>query len=322
MLKAQRTAAGFLTVLMAAALAACSSGGGVATVNGQSISKADFDAKLEGSPVAKGVLNQMAQSMLLEQYAKDNKIDVSDAEVDKKLDALKAQYGAASFDQLVKQRGMTEEDVKKAIRDNIIVDKAVGSNVRVSDADISKFFQKNHAAFDKPAQFHARHILVPDLRTAQMIEQKLKGGEKFEDLAKQYSQDPGSKDKGGDLGQARSGQMVPSFEKAAFSQPLNAIGAPVKSPFGYHIIQVLERTPGTKATLASAHDQIADQLRQQQEGPLVQPFLQSLMAKAKIDVQDKRFADVFPSPAAGAAAAAGTSPAAPAASPAAAPTKK
>ena len=316
MLKAQRIAAGFLTVLMAAVLAACSNGGTVATVNGESISKADFDAKLESSPVAKGMLNQMAQSMLLEQYAKDNKIDVSDAEVNKKLDALKAQYGAANFDNLVKQRGMTEDDVRKAIRDNIIVDKAVGGNVRVSDSDIAKFFQKNHAAFDKPAQFHARHILVADLKTAQMIEQKLKGGAKFEDLAKQYSIDPGSKDKGGDLGQARSGQMVPSFEKAAFSQPLNTVGPPVKSPFGYHIIEVLERTPGTKASLASAHDQIADQLRQQQEGPLVQPFLQSLMTKAKIDVKDSRFADVFPSPAANAA------PAAPAATPASAPSKK
>lgn len=316
MLKAQRIASGFLTALMAATLAACSGGGTIATVNGESISKADFDAKLESSPVAKGMLNQMAQSMLLEQYAKDNKIDVSDAEVNKKLDALKAQYGAANFDNLVKQRGMTEDDVRKAIRDNIIVDKAVGSNVRVSDADIAKFFQKNHAAFDKPAQYHARHILVADLKTAQMIEQKLKGGAKFEDLAKQYSIDPGSKEKGGDLGQARAGQMVPSFEKAAMTQPIGAVGPPVKSPFGYHIIQVLERTPGSKATLASAHDQIADQLRQQQEGPLVQPFLQSLMTKAKIDVKDSRYADVFPSPVASAA------PAAPAATPASAPTKK
>ncbi|MDQ2919959.1 MAG: peptidylprolyl isomerase, partial [Verrucomicrobiota bacterium] len=289
-LKVQRIAAGFLTALLAATLAACSSGGTVATVNGASINKADFDNKLESSPVAKGVLSQMAQSMLLEQYAKDNHIDVSDAEVNKKVDALKAQYGAAQFDQLVKQRGMTEDDVKNALKDQIIVDKAVGANIKISESDISKFFQKNHAAFDKPSQIHARHILVPDLKTAQMVEQKLKDGAKFEDMAKQYSQDPGSKDKGGDLGNFRRGQMVPAFEKAAASQSLNVVGPPVKSPFGYHIIEVLERTPGSKATVASAHDQIADQLRQQQEGPLVQPFMQSLMAKAKIDVKDPRYA--------------------------------
>lgn len=313
MLKAQRIAAGLVTALLAASLAACSGGGTVATVNGQSVNKADFDNKLEGSPVAKQTLSQMVQGMLLEQYAKDNHIDVSDAEVDKKLNDLKAQYGAAQFDQQVKMRGMTETDVRNALRDQIIVDKAVGKDVKVSDSDVAKFFAKNHAAFDKPAQVHAQHILVPDLKTAQLVEQKLKSGGKFADLAKQYSQDPGSKDKGGDLGFFRQGQMVPSFEKAAFSQPINAIGPPVKSPFGYHIIQVLDRTPGQKATLASAHDQIVDQLRQQQEGPLVQPFMQNLLLKAKIDVKDPRYADVFPSPAASAA---------PAATPVTAPSKK
>ncbi|MDP9018387.1 MAG: peptidylprolyl isomerase [Candidatus Eremiobacteraeota bacterium] len=305
--KAQRIAAGFLTALLAASLAACSNGGGggtIATVNGESISRADFDSKLESGPAAKGVLSQMAQSMVLEQEAKDKKIEVAPQEVDKKVNALKAQYGATQLDGLMKQRGMTEDDLRKAITDQIIIDKAVGGNVKIQESDISKFFAKNHAAFDKPGSIHARHILATDLKTAQMIEQKLKAGGKFEDLAKQYSIDPGTKDKGGDLGTFRQGQMVPSFEKAALSQPLNQVGPPVKSPFGYHVIEVLERTPGQKATLATTHDQIADQLRQQQEGPLVQPFLQSLMAKAKIDVKETKFADVFPSPAASAAPAA------------------
>lgn len=307
MLNAQRIAAGLITALMAASLAACSGGGSVATVNGESVSKTDFDNKLESSPVAKGVLSQMAQAILLNQYAKDNNIQVTDAEVDKKLGDLKAQYGA-QFDQLVKQRGMTENDVRDQLRLQLIVDKAVGKDIKVSDSDVHKFFVKNHAAFDKPAMVHARHILVPDLKTAQMVEQKLKSGGKFEDLAKQYSIDPGSKDKGGDLGSFRQGQMVPSFEKAAFSQPLHQVGPPVKSPFGYHIIEVLERTPGQKATEASAHNQIVDQLKQQQEAPLVQPFLQSLVSKAKIDVKDSRFSDVFPSPAAAPSAAPAATP--------------
>ena len=296
MSKVSRILAGLTTGLVLICLAACSNGGGVVSVNGDTVSRADFDTKLEGSPAAKQVLSQMVQSMLLEQYAAKNNISVTDAEIDKKVNDLKTQYGAAQFDQLVKQRGLTEQDVRKAIKDQIIVDKAVGANIKVSDSDIKKFFDKNHAAFDKPAQVHARHILVPDLKTAQMVEQKLKSGGKFEDLAKQYSQDPGSKEKGGDLGFFRAGQMVPAFEKAAFTQPLNVVGPPVKSPFGYHIIEALERTPGTKATLASAHDQIADQLRQQQEQPLVTPFLQSLQSQAKISVNDSRYADVFPSP--------------------------
>jgi len=302
---AHRIAAVVLTVLMAGALAACSSGT-VATVNGQSISRTDLDTKLETGPAAKSAAMQMAQSILIEQYAKDHNINVSDADIDKKINALKAQYGASQFDTATKQRGMTQDDVRKAIRDQLIVDQALGSGIHISQADITKFFQKNHAVFDKPPQAHARHILVNNLQQANMIEQKLKSGAKFEDLAKQYSQDPGSKDKGGDLGFFRTGQMMPTFEKAAFSQPLNTVGRPVKSPFGYHIIEVLERTPGQKATLASAHDQIVDQLRSQQEAPLVQPFLQSLMSKATIDVKDPRFADAFPSPQPSSSSAAST----------------
>ncbi|MBV9276973.1 MAG: peptidylprolyl isomerase [Candidatus Eremiobacteraeota bacterium] len=291
---------------VAALLAACS-GGTVATINGQAITKSDLDNKLENGPAAKATLNQIAQSMLIEQYAKDHNISVSDADIDKKINQLKAQYGASQFDNLIKQRGMSEDDVRRAIRDQLIVDQALGKNIRISDADVKKFFDKNHAAFDKPPQVHARHILVSNLQTANMVEQKLKSGAKFEDLAKQYSQDPGSKDKGGDLGFFRTGQMMPSFEKAAFSQKLNEVGPPVKSPFGYHIIEVLERTPGQKATVASAHDQIVDQLRSQQEAPLVQPFLQQLLSNAKINVSDQRFADAFPSPAPSGAPAAAPS---------------
>ncbi|PZR56377.1 MAG: hypothetical protein DLM50_08915 [Candidatus Meridianibacter frigidus] len=294
----RRLLAGLATAMLALTLSACGGGGGtVVSVNGQNISKADFDSKLEGSPAAKQMLLPMVRSMLIEQYASKNNITVSDDEVNKKINDLKTQYGPTQFDAMVKQQGMTDDDVKRTLKDQIVIDKSVGKDVKVSDSDVAKFFAKNHAAFDKAPSVHARHILVPDMKTAQMVEQKLKGGAKFEDLAKQYSQDPGSKDKGGDLGFFRSGQMVPSFEKAAYKQPLNVVGPPVKSPFGYHIIEVLERTPGQKATLASAHDQIVAQLRQQQESPLVGPWLQNLFAQAKIDIKDPRYADAFPSPA-------------------------
>jgi peptidyl-prolyl cis-trans isomerase C len=110
----------------------------------------------------------------------------------------------------------------------------------------------------------------------------------------------------------RRGQMVPSFDAAAFSMKPGTISQPVKSPFGYHIIQVEAHDPGTKATLANSTDKITAMLRQQQEAPLIQPFLQNLQAKANIQISDPQFADLFPSPPPGAA-----SPAASAAAPAA-----
>ncbi len=301
--KAHRLFSGLVTAAIIFSLAACSSGGGanIAAVNGEKISRADLETKLEGTPAAKQILGSMVQGMLVEQYAKDNHIEVSDADLNKKENEIKAQYGA-QFDTLLKSKGLTEPDVRRLIRQQLIVDRAVGKDIKISDAQINAFFKKNHASLDKQPQVRARHILVPDIGKANAVEQKLKEGAKFEDLAKQYSTDPGSKDKGGELGMFKKGAMVPSFEAVAFSIPIGQVSKPVKSPFGFHIIQVEERQNGQKATLASSHDQIVDQLRQQQEGPLVTPFLTSLQQKAKIEVYEDKYKDAFPSPPASAPA--------------------
>ncbi len=311
MSKAHRVFAATATALMTLALAACAGGGSVMTVNGQSISRADLDSKLEANPAARGVLQQIVQDMLLEQYAKDHNIAVSDDEVAKKEDSVKANFPAGSWDEMLKARNLSEDDVHKVLREQIIIDKAVGGDVKITDAQIQDYFNKNHQTFDTPDQVRARHILVSDLATANKIEGLLKQGGDFAALAKQYSLDPGTKDKGGELGFFRHGQMVPSFDAYAFSGKIGANSGPIKSPFGYHIIQVEERQTGKKATLADAHDRIVDTLRGQQEQPLIGPFLQKLQSQATIVATDPRFEGIFPTP----------PPAAPATSPAPSATK-
>jgi len=304
MSKAQRLVAGLAGTILTVALTACGGGGGsVVTVNGQQISHADFDSKLEANPAARGVLQQMVTDSLIDGYAKDHNLTVSDDEINKLEDTYKKQFPNGQFDELLKARGMTEDDVKNVLKRQIILDKAVGGDIKISDKQVQEYFNKNKAAFDTPDQARARHILVPDLKTAQKVEADLKGGKDFAAEAKEFSQDPGSKDKGGELGFFRRGQMVPPFEKYAFSAPINQISPPIKSPFGDHVIQVEERKMGEKGSLAKAHDQIVQQLRQQQEAPLIQPFLMQLQQKANIQVNDPKFQSVFPSPAAAPSAA-------------------
>jgi foldase protein PrsA len=306
MSQVNRVVAGFATAALCVSLAACSSagatGGDVASVNGTKITRADFDKKL---------LTQLVQQALVDQYATDKKITVTDAEIAKKEDEIKAKYPPGQFDQILKQQGLTENDVHNILRQTVVIEKAVSPQITVSDADVKAYFDKNHALLDKPEQVRARHILVADLKTADEVEAKLKAGGDFAALAKQYSTDPSTKDKGGELGFFGKGQMVPSFQAAAFSSPVGTITAPVKSPFGYHIIQVEEKKPATKATLANAHDQIVAQLKQQQQSQQIPVFLQQLKSQAKIDVYDDNLKDAFPSPLPAAAAApnAGTAPA-------------
>jgi foldase protein PrsA len=296
-----RTVAALGTAALCVSLAACNNGGGnVAAVNGQAISRADFDHKLESASTAKQVLGQLVQAALLDQYARDKKIDATQAEIDKKKDETKARMQPGQFDQVVKAQGLSDADLNQIFKQQVVIEKAVAPQIHVSDSDIKAYFDKNRTVFDKPAQVRARHILVADPAKAKEVLAKLKAGGSFDALAKQYSNDPASKDKGGELGFFNRGQMVGPFSDAAFAAKVGQTVGPVKSPFGYHIIQVEEKKPGQPASLASAHDTIKTQLTNQQQGTVVPAFMQKLRTDAKIDIYDDRYKDLFP-PAPGAA---------------------
>ena len=285
------------TALLGLTVAGCASGSSsadVASVNGVKISRAEYDGKLEAGPAGKAALNQLVQSQLIDQYAADNHIDISDAEVSKKEDEIKAKYPPGQFEQILKAQNLTEDDVRKILKQQLVVEKAVGASVKVSDADIKAYLDKNHATLDTAEQVRARHILVADAAKASEVEAKLKGGAKFEDLAKQYSTDPSSKDKGGELGFFAKGQMVPAFQAAAFSQKIGVVGPPVKSPFGYHIIEVEEKKPATVATIANSGEKIKTLLTQQQDQQQIPQFLAGLRGKAKIEIYDDKLKDALP----------------------------
>ena len=298
MSKLIRTAALVATAVVGVTFTACSSGtgggGDIATVNDQHISRADFDKRLESSPTAKQVLTQMVQQSLIDQYAKDQKVDISDADVAKKENDIKSKYPPGQFDAILKQQGLTETDVQNILRQQLVIEKAVAPQVHVTDADIKAYFDKNHALLDTPQQVQARHILVADEKTADDIEAKLKAGGDFAALAKQYSTDPGTKDKGGELGFFGKGQMVPAFQNVAFATPVGKTSAPVKTPYGWHIIQVEAVKPALIATFANSHDKIRDQLKQQAQGQQVPTFLQSLRSGATIVISDDRLKDALP----------------------------
>lgn len=128
----------------------------------------------------------------------------------------------------------------------------VRTSVQVSEADVAAEYTQNADTYKKGEEVKARHILykvsdsAPDAAQkakAEAAVKKLKGGADFAALAKAESDDPGSKTTGGDLGSFGRGQMVKEFEQAAFDAEPKAIVGPVKTSYGYHVIQVLEKTP-------------------------------------------------------------------------------
>jgi peptidyl-prolyl cis-trans isomerase C len=174
-------------------------------------------------------------------------------------------------------------DVKAAIdnaRQSIIINAMLADYVKknpVKDAEIKAEYDKAKAgAPDK--EYHARHILVEKEEDAKAIITKLKGGAKFEELAKQ-SKDPGSAAQGGDLGWTDPGRFVPEFSKAMVALKNGAItDTPVKTQYGYHVIKLEETRPVTIPPLDQVKQQVAEQLQQRK----LAEYRESLLKKAKI----------------------------------------
>lgn len=145
---------------------------------------------------------------------------------------------------------------KRKINYLLVDQQKIKGALKVSDQEVADYYDTHSEEFRSEGQVHARHILVKtDTRSADAakaiidsVSARLAKGEDFAALAKQFSEDPGTKDKGGDLGFFGKGQMVPEFENAAFSLPPGETSEPIKSMYGYHLIQVLEQQgPGLRA---------------------------------------------------------------------------
>ncbi len=146
------------------------------------------------------------------------------------------------------------------------------SNIVPSESDLHKRYDATKEDYKMPEQAHALHILIkvdptspPDVQKAALdkatsLVKQLRAGADFAKLAKDNSADPGSAAKGGDLGWFGRGQMVPEFDNAAFTLPVNQISDPVKSQFGYHIIKVLERRPAGYKSFDEVRGDLAAQI--------------------------------------------------------------
>lgn len=158
-------------------------------------------------------------------------------------------------------------------KDKVLVNMKAGSvQAELAKPEFAKqvedYYNNNKAEFSSEEQVKAQHILIKiDDKTSEaqakvIIEglQKRAANEDFAKLAKENSQDTGSKDKGGDLGYFARGQMVPEFEQAAFAQANGTVGQPVKSSFGYHLIKVTDKKAASKKALSDVRETIANKL--------------------------------------------------------------
>jgi parvulin-like peptidyl-prolyl isomerase len=210
------------------------------------------------------------------QKADELGVTVTDADIDKQLQTIKAQYFGKDgkcdatcekkYQAQIKKQGLSEEQVREDVRASVVQNKLynkVTSDVSVTDKDIDAYYKKNKQQYVLPESRDVRHILVKKKALADQLYEQLKNGADFAALAKKYSEDPGSKSTGGKLTVSK-GRQVPEFDKAAFSLDTKELSKPIKTQYGWHIIQAL--TPIKKASttpLSEVRAQIRQQLLQQ-----------------------------------------------------------
>lgn len=243
-------------------------------------SKAGNITKEELYESMKDKYGEQALQELLYQKVLSKNYKVTDEEVDKKVTELKDELGD-NFELVLQQNQLKDEnELKKILKDQMLMEKAALKDVKVSEDEVKKRYEEY-----KP-EIKASHILVEDEKTAQEVKKKLDTGAKFEDLAKEYSKDPGSAAQGGDLGFFGPGKMVPEFEEAAYALEVNKISEPVKSQHGFHIIKVTEKKK--KESYEKMKDELEYDLKLAQlDATKIQEVMKRELKAADVEVKDK-----------------------------------
>ncbi len=282
-----------LVVLVpSAVLAGCGNkvpAGAIATVGSGVVTQTQFDqtvkqakAQLSTQPggfpkvgstsynqIKASIVNYLVQNEIVRQQAAKDNVSVTPKAVQAQIAAITTQVGGqAKLNTLMKQQGLDMnvlKDIETAQMLQTAMQKKITSGVKVTPAQITAYYNNpsNKSQFVTAATVTARHVLVKTKALALKVEALLKANNtsaNWAKVAKKYSIDTGTKNLGGSLGTFPRGRMVKPFDNAAFSLKVGVVSAPVHSQFGWHVIEVTAKTPGSSKTLAQAKSLIESQL--------------------------------------------------------------
>lgn len=287
----------------------------VAVVNGTKISKAQLQEAFDGAVKAAGadtskltddqklagyhqILDQLITETLIKQQAGD--VKVSDQDVANEIAKIKKNFPTeAAFQEQLKKFGQTEDQLKQHIKDGLQeqkwIESQIGGQADVTEADAKKFYDSNIKEFQQPEQVRASHILfmvpqgAPDSEVqkkkaqAEAAYKRAEKGEDFTKLAKELTEEPNGKERGGDLDYFTKDQMVPEFANKAFSMKVGEISEPVRTQFGFHVIKVTGKKEAGTVPFDQVKDQLIAYLKNQKQRAAVQGVIEKLHDNAKIE---------------------------------------
>jgi foldase protein PrsA len=276
------------TVALVASACGGSSGvpsGSIAVVDGTEVTKDELDQLLEqakngykankqqfpkaGTPEYQSLQTQyvayLVQRQEFRQAAEDLGVEITEKDVDKaEQELIKSRFDGneKEYEKALKQQGLTPEEYRSTLETSVLAQKLfdeVTKDTTASDEDVLAYYTQNQSQYGTPESRDVRHILIAEKGAdgqvdfekskakADQIYAELGGGADFASLAKANSEDPGSKDSGGKLTISR-GQTVPEFDKTSFELDQGELSKPVKTQYGYHVIEAVSPVRPAKTT--------------------------------------------------------------------------
>lgn len=277
--------------------------GTLARVNGTTIAVADFNARFAAagqaalSPlpadraprlaVERAYLDSLIDQVLLYQEAARRGLKVDEAAAAAELQAMRQGWPRDSFDRELSRRpesgNWLAEELRTAALAKQLLAQVVEPAVALTENELQAYYQSHADQFRHAEQVHLRQIVCRDgIQATIALTQVLTGGD-FAAAAREYSIAPEA-GRGGDLGFISRGELPPEVEEAAFRLPVGEVSSMVETPFGVHILQVLEQLPASALTFAQARPTIERTLRRQRADARWRDWLGELRRGAKIDI--------------------------------------
>lgn len=256
------------------------------------------------------ILNRLVTIQLLLQKANDADRASGKATSDAQFEKVKKSFSTPeALERQLKAANTTEAQLRAKATDEATAMAAMKRelNISVTDDQAKDFYTANPAKFEEPEKVHVRHILLMTIdpssrppsalstnvvaakrKLAEDILKRANAGEDFAKLASQYSEDPGSKNTGGELPEFYRGAMVPEFEAAAFALPTDKVSEIITTQFGYHIIKSLGKTAARKVPFSEVAADIKEALANQQLAKSAPDYVKKLRTEYDVQITDER----------------------------------
>ncbi len=268
----------------------------MAQAKAQYASQSGVEFPKEGTPaynqLVASLVNYLVQNELIRQKAQELDVTVSEKDLNDRIAQVTESVGGEKkLKKLLKSYAMTMDQLKEQVKASMLSDgvkQKVYQDVKVSDDKVKAYFDDpaNASQFKQPESRDTRHVLVKTKAEAEQVRALLvadSSDENWKKVAKQYSEDPGSKDTGGVYaGVTKDSGFAPEYVKTAWSLDVDEISAPVKTQFGWHIIQVTKITPAKTQTFDEAKETIRQMLLYQEQATAWTKWLKQAMKDADI----------------------------------------